>query len=318
MKPYSNDLRQKIVEAYENGEGSFRKVAKRFSVSLHFMWMLWARYKETGSVEPKPHGNGRTAKIDEEGLVILRKLVQQHNDATLAELRDQFTHKTSIHVSSSAISRALKKLNITHKKKIFHASERDHKQKAKKEREEFEQAEPDMKPGQLVFVDESGTYLGMTRDNARSEAGQRACGVKPTHPENISLIVALSLQGVIAALLIPGPVNGEIFKGFVEKILVPVLKPGERVLMDNVPFHKVKGIKELIKGAGAELQSLPPYSPDFSPIENCFSKIKEALRGIGSKTFKTLVTDVKNALTDVSEEDAHGWFHHCGYCIPAQ
>lgn len=83
MKPYSTDLRQKIVDAYKNGEGSFRAIAKRFSVSLHFVWSLWVRYQETGSVDPKPHAGGYPATINDQGLNVLRQLVQQHNDATL-------------------------------------------------------------------------------------------------------------------------------------------------------------------------------------------------------------------------------------------
>ena len=112
MKTYSTDLRQKIIDAYKNSEGSVRVIAKRFSVSLNFVWSLWARYKQTGSVEPKPHGGGRAPSIDAEGLDVLRQLVHQHNDATLAELRERFVRKTNLEVSVSAISRALKKLNI--------------------------------------------------------------------------------------------------------------------------------------------------------------------------------------------------------------
>jgi len=316
MKPYSTDLRQKIVDAYKNGEGSFRAIAKRFSVSLHFVWSLWVRYQETGSVDPKPHAGGYPATINDQGLKVLRKLVQQHNDATLAELRDLFVHKTGLEVSVSAISRALKKLNITRKKKTFHAIERDRKPEVQKKRKEFKDAMPDMDKEHFVFIDESGIHLNMTRNYARAVAGQRAPGAKPTHPEKISLIAVLSLHGVIAALLIPGSVNGEIFKGFIETFLVPVLQPGNTVLMDNANIHKVKGIEKLINDAGATLQYLPPYSPDLSPIENCFSKAKEALRSIGAKAFGSLVSGVKNALTDVSEKDARGWFENCGYCIP--
>ena len=139
---------------------------------------------------------------------------------------------------------------------------------------------------------------------------------KPTHPEKISLIAVLSLQGVITALLIPGSVDGEIFKGFIETMLVPVLQPGKTVLMDNANIHKVKGIEKRNNDAGATLQYWPPYSPDLSPIEHCFSKVKEALRSLGAKTLEFLVGGVKKALTDVSENDARGWFNNCGDCIP--
>ena len=318
MKTYSTDLRQKIIDAYKNGEGSLRVIAKRFSVSLNFIWSLWARYKQTGSVEPKPHGGGRAATIDAKGLEVLRQLVHQYNDATLAELRERFVRKTGLEVSVSAISRALKKLKLTRKKKTFHASERDHDPKVQQEREAFVQGMPDMDPKQLVFMDESGIHLGMARHYARAPAGQRAHGAKPTHPKNISLITVLSLEGVIAALLIPHPVDGEVFKGFIEKILVPVLQSGNVVLMDNLTAHHVNGVEELIKEAGATVHFLPPYSPDFSPIENGLSKVKEALRRIGAKTYRSLIKAVKDALNEVSEKDARGWFANCGYCIASE
>ena len=108
-----------------------------------------------------------------------------------------------------------------------------------------------------------------------------------------------------------------IFKYFVESLLVPVLHPGDQVIMDNVRFHKVDGVAQAIEGAGATVEFLPPYSPDFSPIENGFSKIKETLRTLGSKTLETFVDSVKQALTAISTNDTKGWFQHCGYRIPS-
>ena len=122
----------------------------------------------------------------------------------------------------------------------------------------------------------------------------------------------------MAALLIPHAVDGEVFKGFIEKILAPVLEPCDRVLMDKLNAHQVNGVKELINGAGATVQFLPPYSPDFSLIENGLSKVKEALRRIGAKTFRSLIKGVKVALNETSEKDARGWFANCGYCLASE
>ena len=316
MTPYSPDLRQKIVEAYEQGEGSFRELSKRFSVSLHFVWSLWSRYQQTGSVQPKPHAGGPPAKLDEAALERLRLLVQKHNDATVLELRNRFIDQTGLQVSRATITRALQRLRITRKKKSLYASEQENKPEIKKARAQFREAAPDKPIDQLLFIDESSTYLGMTKTHARAHIGQRVYGSQPAHPENISLIAALRLQGIVAALLVPGPVDGSIFKHFVESLLVPVLHPGDQVLMDNVRFHKVDGITQAIEGAGATVEFLPPYSPDFSPIENAFSKIKETLRRLGSKTLETFVDSVKQALNAISQNDAKGWFEHCGYRIP--
>ncbi len=120
------------------------------------------------------------------------------------------------------------------------------------------------------------------------------------------------------AFSIPGAINGDIFKYFVERYLVPTLKPGDIVLMDNLPVHKVAGIEALITGAGATLKFLPRYSPELSPIELCWSKVKSILRRLSAQNVESLLTAVKNALNAVTEDDAQGWFDHCGYCIEAE
>jgi transposase len=125
MKPYSRNLRTKVVEACENGEGSLRKIANRFSVSLNFVWLLWDRYRKMGSVEPKPHGGGQKLAIAGKDVERFRRLVVKHNDATLTELRDMFFRQTGITVGESTISRTVKRLGLTRKKKTLHASERD-------------------------------------------------------------------------------------------------------------------------------------------------------------------------------------------------
>jgi transposase len=126
MKSYSRDLRTKVVDAYENGEGSLRKIAKRFSVSLNFVWLLWDRYRKTGSVEPKPPGGGQIPMIGGKDVERFRRLVEKHNDATLMELRDMFYHWTGVAVSESTIARTVNRLGLTtRKKKTLHASERD-------------------------------------------------------------------------------------------------------------------------------------------------------------------------------------------------
>ena len=119
MKPYSTDLREKVIQAYLRGDSSLRDIAKRFFVSLNFVWLLWQRYLATGSVETKPHTGGRVSIMTEERLSILRDLVEEQNDATLKELQEKFRDKTGIMVSSGTLSRALKKRKLPRKKKPF-------------------------------------------------------------------------------------------------------------------------------------------------------------------------------------------------------
>jgi transposase len=156
MKPYSKDLRTKVVEAYENGEGSLRTIAKRFSVSLNFVWLLWDSYRKTGSVEPKPHGGGQKPAIAGQHMKHFRRLVEKHNDATVKELRDMFYRRTGVAVSESTISRTVNRLGLTRKKKTLHASERDQDEALRRACEQFEGKMPEKDANKFVFVDETG------------------------------------------------------------------------------------------------------------------------------------------------------------------
>ena len=316
MKPYSDDLRKKIIQAYLNKEGSLRDLAKRFSVSLNFVWLLWQRYQLTGSVQPKRHAGGRVSAMGPEHLAVLRELVRQQNDATLIELRDQLHQATGLRVSTGTISLALKKLNLSRKKKTFHASERKNDPDIIEERAEFRQALPEMETQHLVFVDETGTNLGMAREFGWAPVGCRAEGYRPCNPgQNITLISGLNLGGMIAPLVFPGSLDGNTFKTYVEKVLVPELHPGDTVLLDNLSSHKVEGIEGILARAGAQLKFLPRYSPEFSPIEKAWSKIKSELRKTAARSYDALVKAIKQALDKTSKKDAEGWFQACGFCI---
>jgi transposase len=318
MKAYSNDLRKKILEAYEKKEGSLRKLARRFSVSFSFVRRLVKRFRKLGIVDPKPHGGGSKPKLDPAYLGILREVSDANKDATLAELSDLFFKRTKIRVSGSTIAQKLKRLRISRKKKTLHATERD-KPDVKKEREKFQQDMINLPVEKLIFIDEAGVNIGMVRTYGRASIGTRAEGDKPRNTgSNISLLGALRLSGITTIVMLEGAVDGEVFEAFIEKMLVPTLRPGDIVLMDNVKTHKGEEVEEIIRSAGAKLQYLPRYSPDFSPMENCWSKLKELLRGIAARTVDNLEEGVKNALDKITEKDVKGWFKHCGYCIQSK
>jgi transposase len=172
-------------------------------------------------------------------------------------------------------------------------------------------------PHHLVFVDESGINLGMTRLRGRAKSGERLYDSCPRNRgSNISLIGALSLDGLIATMSLPGSVNTEVFVTYVREILVPQLWRGAFVIMDNLPVHKAQKIQDIIEEAGAKVIFLPPYSPDLSPIELCWSKLKQCLRTAKART----ATAINQALTKIinqhiSRDDALGWFEHCGLFI---
>ena len=167
----------------------------------------------------------------------------------------------------------------------------------------------------LIFIDESGVNLGMTRLRARSAKGQRAYSSKPSkRGKNVSIIGALGFQAVIADYALMGATDGLTFEAFISQKLVPKLWKGACVVMDNCSVHLGETVRELIEGAEARLLYLPPYSPDFSPIENCWSKLKRMLRSIGPRNYPDLAKAIEAAFAQVSVNDIRGWFTHCCYC----
>jgi transposase len=171
---------------------------------------------------------------------------------------------------------------------------------------------------QLVFVDESGSNIALTPLYARAPRGQRAHGSVPRNRgKNTTLLASLSLEGVGASMIIEGATNTAVFEAYLEEVLLPSLQPGQIVVMDNLSAHKGARVHQLIEGRGCQLLYLPAYSPDFSPIEETFSKIKAFLRRVGARTPEALQEALGQALQMVTSQDAHGWFSHCGY-VPTQ
>jgi transposase len=167
----------------------------------------------------------------------------------------------------------------------------------------------------LIFIDESGVNLALTRLFARSPKGQRAYGKRPhKRGKNVSLVGAIGLKQVITQIAIYGSVDAITFEAFIVRKLIPNLWQGACVILDNCSIHLGNEIRRRIEKAGACLIYLPPYSPDFSPIENCWSKIKAILRRIGARTYPDLVEAIQSAFNQVSIEDLSSWFTHCCYC----
>lgn len=168
----------------------------------------------------------------------------------------------------------------------------------------------------LVFIDEAGVNIAMTRHFARSPKGSRAYGDRPDgRGKNVTMIGAMSMSGIIAAMTFQGGTEAAAFYTYVTQVLVPKLWSGACVVMDNFSSHKVTGIKQAIESVGARLVYLSPYSPDFSPIENCWSKVKECLRTLAARTYEELDRAITNALLTVTNKDIIGWFAHCCYYI---
>jgi transposase len=168
----------------------------------------------------------------------------------------------------------------------------------------------------LVFVDESGASTKMTRLRGRAPAGQRVVGRVPHgHYQTTTLISGIRLKGPCAPWLFEGAMDGEMFLAWVMAGLVPTLQPGDVVIMDNLATHKVQGVAEAITAAGARLLYLPPYSPDFNPIENMWSKIKQSLRSSDPRTEEELIAAAKTAFNTITTTDCTGFFLNAQYAI---
>ncbi len=170
---------------------------------------------------------------------------------------------------------------------------------------------------EFIFVDECGSHTAMARTRARAPRGERAYASIPRNTgPNTTIIASLSLQGMGETMIIEGATNTAVFETYIEKVLAPSLKQGQIVILDNLSAPKSQKTRELVQARGARLCFLPPYSPDFSPIENAFSKLKTCLRKAGARTKDALEAAIAHALKAITPQDARGYFHHCGYLAP--
>ena len=169
-------------------------------------------------------------------------------------------------------------------------------------------------PSAWVWLDETGSHLGYTPTHARAPRGQRAYAAAPRNPgENKTVVAALTLDGIRALLRFDGGMTSARFEGYVRHVLAPTLRPGQIVIADNLRAHHTPGARAAIEARGARLLFLPPYSPDFNPIEHTFSKVKQFLRRAKARTDDTLRAATWAAFATVTSADAAGWFTHCGY-----
>lgn len=169
--------------------------------------------------------------------------------------------------------------------------------------------------GRLIFLDETWATTNMAPTWGRSLKGERCLGYTPLgHWHTTTFVCALSSEGLLAPLVLDGAINGRAFVAWVEQFLAPELRPGDIVVMDNLSSHKVAGVKPAIEAAGATLRYLPPYSPDFNPIEQVFAKLKTLLRNTQARTLETLWSAIGALLGQFNADECERYIRHCGYC----
>ena len=306
-RAYSQDLRDRVLAACDRGMQT-KEVAEVFSVSAAWVRRVKQRRREAGETTPRPRGGSRGYKVDRQKLVAL---VEEHPDATLRELREMLGVSCAI----STLSAALRKLGYTWKKKTIHASEQERPEVAA-QRVEWRGWSSTVNARRLIFIDETWAKTNMTRLRGRAKRGHRLLAKCPYgHWNTTTLIAALGVDGIRCSTVVDGPVNRDIFEAFVEQVLLPHLKPGDIVVMDNLSSHRGPRVRELIERCGAELRFQPPYSPDLNPIELIFSKIKQHLRSLACRTRDALWRGMQAVLDSVRPEQAMNCFRHVGYTL---
>jgi transposase len=241
----------------------------------------------------------------------IKQWIAECPDITLAELRVWLARRKVV-VGKSSIARFLNHLDLTFKKSL-HAAEQDRPDVAAARRA-WRRKHAKLDPRRLVFIDETCASTNMTRRYGRGKRAERlVCKVPHGHWKTSTFIAALRYDCVSAPLLLDGPMNESSFKAYVEQILVPTLKRGDIVVMDNVSIHKVAGVREAIEARGATLVYLPPYSPDLNPIEQFFSKLKALLRKAAAHSIKNLWTVIGSCLKLFSRRECAAFLTHAGY-----
>jgi transposase len=311
MKAHPIEIRKRIIETYENEAISQAKIAKRFKVAQSVVTRLLKQYRETEELAPKPRP-GRPKKLTDSQLQVVSGMVDKQPDITLGELCKAVVEQEKVKVSESTMSRVMGHLNLTRKKKSLHPTAKGSERVQGLRRDYWDEIR-NIKVSDLIFIDESGVNLGLIRLFARALRGKRAYAEQPPRGKNVSILAGLSLKGVIASAVILGSFDALTFEAFIATKLVPNLWPNACVVMDNCSIHKEEEIRPMIEAAKAKLVYLPPYSPDFSPIENFWSKVKSILKTLGPRTYSALTEFIETAFNEASEEDIRNWFCHSCY-----
>lgn len=308
-KSYSSDLRERLTAAVTSGM-SRCEAAEVFSVAISTAVKWMQRLRDTGTWAEKPRG-GSTSPLEQHTEQILA-VVGERPDATLKEILAALA-KQRIHTSRSALDRFLARHKITRKKKSLRAAEQKRKDVARARRKWIRE-QGLLDPAKLVFIDETSVNTNMVRLYGRCPCGVRLVDHVPFgHWETMTFVSALRHDGMVAPMLIQGPMNGELFLAYVEQCLAPTLKPNDIVVVDNLASHKVVGVEEAIEAAGATLRFLPQYSPDLNPIEMPFSKFKAYLRKLAQRTVPGVCQATRSFLSSLKGQECANYLKHAGY-----
>ncbi|EAV43087.1 probable insertion sequence transposase protein [Stappia aggregata IAM 12614] len=308
-RPLSNDLRERVVAAVSAGE-TCRSVAARFGVSVSSVVKWSQRYRATGSVAPGKVGGHRKPVLEPHRAFIVER-IEQTPDLTLHRLKDELAVR-GVKVSHNTVWEFLRREGLRFKKTLF-ALEQARADVARRRRH-WKVRQTRLDPARLVFIDETWIKTNMAPLRGWGRKGKRLRGFAPHgHWRTLTFLGALRCDRLTAPCVFDGPINGRCFAAYVEQQLVPALKAGDIVVMDNLGSHKSAAVRDAIKAAGATLRFLPPYSPDLNPIEQAFSKIKHWMRQAQKRSIEETWRHIGTLVASIEPNECANYLENAGY-----
>jgi len=309
MATYPAEYRYRVIALTD--EGMTRgEIAEVLGVSSSWVDSIKRLHATGQPLEPKSRANHLRSLAEREG-DRLRARVAEHPGTTLEDLKRDLKLAASV----SNIWYALQALGLSLKKKTLRASERD-RPDVVAQRIDWQVVQTGLDPRRLVFLDETFGTTAMTRLYGWGPSDRRVIDSAPqSHWKTTTFVAAVRLDGLFAPMVVDGALDGRLFLKYLAQELVPQLRPGDILIMDNLPAHKVRGVVEAVAEREARVLYLPPYSPDLNPIEMVFSKVKNELRRRRLRTVQELWDAFGESLDWVTSAEAGNYFHHAGYAI---
>src|SRR5512139_556050 len=293
VRPYSNDLRERVALAVGSGR-TCREVAALFHVSVASVVRWSQRHRTTGTAAAGKMGGYR------------KRLLEPHRDL-VAELAQHGIETTPI-----TAWRMVRSAGLRFKKTLFAAEQL--RPAIARRREQWKKYQGRLDPERLVFIDETWAKTNMTPIRGWSRRGHKLIGRTPFgHWRTLTFLAALRHDRIDAPCVLDGPINGKLFTAYVEQFLVPTLAPGDIVIMDNLGSHKGAAVRKAIRAAGAKLLFLPAYSPDLNPIEQVFAKLKLLLRKAAERSVEATWKRIGSLLDAFPPHECANYFRNAGY-----
>lgn len=313
--PLPLELRERVVSAYQRGEGSFTELGKRFAVGRATVERWVNRHREKNTLAPKPMGGSRRKpKVDAEGQKFIRETFEALPDSTLPELSEAYQEVFEVEVSPQTLSDTVRRMGYTKKEGVFRA-QAAYRPDVVAARDAYQELQPKMKSQRMIFFDESGFNLAMKRARGWAMRGVTPVIEAPAKGTAVTMLGAIGLDGPRAMRIHKGSVNGEVLLNYLRLDLGPTLKPGDIVLMDGPRLHRIAGVAEVLAEFGAKVFYLPAYSPELNPIEMTWSWLKDKIRAIAPRHLALLKDKLSQKWQAIKSDQCAGWLKHSGYPV---